>query len=122
MKFSDITELLKSKADDKFAIIDDFEVLSVLPEHWIEIASLLKNESKLDFNFLMCISSYDKGDDKTYGVAYNFYSMTHSHYLEIRIEVEDGFEIPSISSFWRAADWHEREAYDMIGQIRYINK
>ena len=41
----------------------------------------------------------DKGDDKTYGAAYNFYSTTLNHYLEVRIEVEDGQSIPSIVSF-----------------------
>jgi len=63
----------------------------------------------------MCISSYDKGDEKLYGVAYNLYSTKHQHYLEVRIEVEDGISIPSIVDLWRTANWHEREAYDMMG-------
>ena len=63
----------------------------------------------------MCISSYDKGNNKTYGAAYNFYSTNRQHYLEVRIEVEDGTSIPSVVNIWRSADWHEREAYDMMG-------
>ena len=65
----------------------------------------------------MCISSYDKGNGKDYGVAYNFFSTRNKHYLELRIEIEDGISIPSVVSLWKTADWHEREAYDMMGII-----
>ena len=63
----------------------------------------------------MCISAYDKGDDKTFGAAYNLYSTRLKHYLEVRIEIEDGNSIPSVASLWKTADWHEREAFDMMG-------
>ena len=63
----------------------------------------------------MCISSYDKGDEKSYGVAYNLFSTIINHYMEIRIEIEDGSFIPSVVSLWQTANWHEREAYDMMG-------
>ena len=33
----------------------------------------------------------------------------------MRVEVEDGISIPSVVFLWKAADWHEREAYDMMG-------
>ena len=82
---------------------------------WLDICQSLIDNSMLKFDYLMCISSYDKGDGKTYGVAYNFYSNKNKHYLEIRIEVEDSISIPSITSLWKTADWHEREAFDMMG-------
>ena len=63
----------------------------------------------------MCISSYDKGDKKIYGVAYNLFSTTKTHYLEVRVETEDGISIPSVADLWQTANWHEREAYDMMG-------
>ena len=117
MEFSKIKELLSTNFSDKFSFNEDVDIIFVHPSNWLEIATFLKNDKALDFNFLMCISGYDKGDGKTYGVAYNFYSISHSHYLEVRIEVEDGVKVPSISSLWSAADWHEREAYDMIGVV-----
>ena len=63
----------------------------------------------------MCITSYDLGDSKTFGLAYNFHSTKLNHYIEVRIEFSDGTEIKSVESLWRAADWHEREAFDMMG-------
>lgn len=67
----------------------------------------------------MCISSYDKGDNKYYGVAYNLFSTTNNHYLEVRVEAEEGISIPSVVSLWKTANWHEREAYDMMG-IQFV--
>ena len=115
MTFDDIVKLIESKAAGKSSIIEGKEALFVSTNNWIEVAILLKNESDLDFDYLMCISSYDKGDNKTYGVAYNLFATTKNHYLEVRVEVEDGISIPSVVSLWQTANWHEREAYDMMG-------
>ena len=115
MTFEEIVALLDTKASGKASVIEGKTVISVSPENWSEISSLLKNESKLNFDYLMCISAYDKGDSKVYGAAYNFYSTVKNHYLEVRVEVEDGTSIPSVVELWKAADWHEREAYDMMG-------
>ena len=115
MTFDEIVKFIQSKAADKTSIIEQKEAILVSPDNWIDVSILLKNESDLDFNYLMCISSYDKGDGKIYGVAYNLFSTTKNHYLEVRIEVDDGISIPSVVSLWQTANWHEREAYDMMG-------
>ena len=115
MIFDDSVKFLESKAAGKYSTIKGKEVILILPDNWIEVATLLKNESDFDFDYLMCISSYDKGDDKIFGVAYNLFSTTKNHYMEVRVEVEDGISIPSVASLWKTANWHEREAYDMMG-------
>ena len=115
MSFDDIVKFIESKSTGQFSRIEGGEALLISPDNWNEVSTLLKNESDLDFDYLMCISSYDKGDGKIYGVAYNLFSTTKNHYLEVRIEVEDGISIPSVDSLWKTANWHEREAYDMMG-------
>ena len=115
MSFDDIIKFIESKVAGKSFRIEGKEALIVSPDNWIEVSTFIKNESDLDFDYLMCISSYDKGDGKIYGVAYNLFSTTKNHYLEVRIETEDGKSIPSIVSLWQTANWHEREAYDMMG-------
>tara|TARA_B000000460_G_scaffold225548_1_gene179907 strand:- start:882 stop:1367 length:486 start_codon:yes stop_codon:yes gene_type:complete len=115
MTFEEIFAMLDTKASGKASVIEGKDVISVSPENWSEISSVLKNESKLNFDYLMCISAYDKGDSKVYGAAYNFYSTVNNHYLEVRVEAEDGTSIPSVVELWKTADWHEREAYDMMG-------
>ena len=115
MTFDDCVNFIELKAAGKASKIEGNEFLFVSPVNWIEIATLIKNESDLDFDYLMCISSYDKGDNKTYGVAYNLFSTTNNHYLEVRVEAADGISIPSVANLWKTANWHEREAYDMMG-------
>ena len=115
MTFEEIFAMLDAKTSGKASVIEGKDVISVSPENWSEISSVLKNESKLNFDYLMCISAYDKGDSKVYGAAYNFYSTVNNHYLEVRVEAEDGTSIPSVVELWKTADWHEREAYDMMG-------
>ena len=115
MKFEEIVALLDTKTSGKASVIEGKAIISVSPENWSEISFVLKNESKLNFDYLMCISAYDKGDNKVYGAAYNFYSTVNNHYLEVRVEAEDGISIPSVTGLWKTADWHEREAYDMMG-------
>ena len=115
MQFDGIVKYIQSIAAGKSSIIEQKEAILVSPDNWNEVSMLLKNESDLDFNYLMCISSYDKGDGKIYGVAYNLFSTTKNHYLEVRVEAEDGISIPSVVSLWKTANWHEREAYDMMG-------
>ena len=115
MSFDDIVKIIESKAVGQSSRIEGKEAVNVSPDNWVEISILLKNESDLDFDYLMCISSYDKGDGKIYGVAYNLFSTIKKHYLEVRVETEDGKSIPSVVSLWKTANWHEREAYDMRG-------
>ena len=115
MTFEKIVDFLDTKASGKALVVEGKMVILVSPENWSEISSILKNESKLKFDYLMCISAYDKGDNTVYGAAYNFYSTVNNHYLEVRVEAEDGTSIPSVVELWKTANWHEREAYDMMG-------
>ena len=94
MNFADIIKFIETKTAGKFSIIEEREVILVSPANWAEISTLLKNESELDFDYLMCISSYDKGDNKTYGVAYNFFSLKKQHYLEVRVALKMVLQFP----------------------------
>ena len=66
MSFDDILKFIESKAAGQYSRIEGKEAIIVSPDNWIEISTLLKNESQLNFDYLMCITSYDKGDNKIY--------------------------------------------------------
>lgn len=121
MEIISISKLLTDKFSESVEFLEDTDFIKVVDsKKWKDIALFIKDNNDLKFDYLMCISSYDCGDKKTYGVAYNFKSTTKNHYLEIRIEITDEESIPSVADLWGAADWHEREAYDMIG-IKFDN-
>ena len=104
---------LLKKYKEKVELLENNSIL-VDASDWKEISTFI---FKSRFDYLMCITSYDLEQDNKIGLAYNFYSTKSKEYLEIRIEFEATTKVFSIAEIWRAADWHEREAYDLMGVI-----
>jgi len=119
----EISEKLKSKFPDTIieikidGVVDPY--IKISPESIHDIALFLRDDADLRFDFLMCLSGVDYGKG-TLGVVYNIYSMTMKHKVNVKIEVpKDKAEVPTVSSVWQTANWHEREAYDLIG-IKFL--
>jgi len=110
-----------NKIFDSVSSIDGVELnpetnlIAVPSASLLAVADKFKNNINLEFDFLMCITALDNGDSKNFTIAYNFHSNKHNHSIEIRVSVADGEDVPSLSSIWKTADWHEREAFDMMG-------
>jgi NADH-quinone oxidoreductase subunit C len=53
-----------------------------------------------------------------FAVVYHFYSVSHKHRLRLAVPVEEtDAQVDSLSSLWPAANWLEREVWDMFGII-----
>ena len=117
MDFSQITNRIKAAHPDALLPVEDeARYLRLNPQGWPAAAQFLRDDPDLHFDFLQCLSGYDPGPGKDLGVAYNLFSLEKRHSLEIRIEApREGGSIPSVASVWRAADWHEREVFDLYG-------
>jgi NADH-quinone oxidoreductase subunit C len=87
-------------------------------ERIAEICAVAKKD--LGFDYLVDISSLDNyGEDPRWTVVYHLYGYGHHLSLRIKADVsEEKSELPTVTSVWRTADWHEREIYDMMG-IRF---
>jgi NADH-quinone oxidoreductase subunit C len=72
---------------------------------------------ELGFDFLLDISSVDNyGDDPRFTIVYELYGLAHHRHLRLKTSVsEEHPELPTLTTVWRTADWHEREIYDMMG-------
>ena len=88
------------------------------PERIAEVC--LHAKTVLGFDFLIDLSSVDNyGDDPRWTVVYELSGLGHGQHLRLKTSVsEERSELPTVSQVWRTADWHEREAYDMMG-IRF---
>jgi NADH-quinone oxidoreductase subunit C len=77
-------------------------------------------KEELGFDYLVDISSIDNyGDDPRFAVVYELYGYSHRCHLRFKTDVsEEKSELPSVTSIWKTANWHEREIYDMMG-IRF---
>jgi NADH-quinone oxidoreductase subunit C len=99
----------KAGSPDPFVLVD--------PEQVVAIGRFLRDTPELDFKSLMCLSGVDYGD--RLGVVYHLHSFTHRHRFCIKADLpREAAALPSVTSVWAAANWHEREAYDLLG-IRF---
>ena len=74
-------------------------------------------KKSLGFNMLLDITGIDNyGEDPRWTLVYELYQMEQKTHLRLKTSVsEEKSELPTISTVWRTADWHEREIYDMMG-------
>ena len=88
--------------------------IKVEPTNLVDIMLFLRDEEGLEFDYPSCLSGVDLGANL--GVVYNLYSMKRAHKITIKVEVpKEAPDVPSCELVWRSFDWHEREAYDLIG-------
>ena len=79
------------------------------------VSLFLRDEESLQFDNLSCLSGMDYDKDNL-AVVYHLYSYVHHHKLVVKVVVPKSNPIVNtVSDVWAAADWHEREAYDLVG-------
>ncbi|MFP4229331.1 MAG: NADH-quinone oxidoreductase subunit C [Salinivenus sp.] len=80
-----------------------------------EICRFLKEE--LDFEYFVDLGGIDNfTDEDRYEVFYNIVSTERQKRIRLKVRVdEDDMRVPSVTEVYRAANWNEREAYDMFG-------
>jgi NADH-quinone oxidoreductase subunit C len=82
-----------------------------------QVARHLKDAE--DFRYCVDITAVDWRDRQPrFDVVYHFYSFSKNDRLRVKCAVGDGEEVPSISEVFLAANWPERETFDMFG-IRF---
>lgn len=86
-------------------------------EQLIKICTELHQNPETYFDMLSCVTGIDNGaQSNTMEVVYNLYSIPFNTHLMLKVVLpRENPVIDSVTSIWRTADWHEREAYDMFG-------
>jgi NADH-quinone oxidoreductase subunit C len=123
-QFSQIVEIV-SKVASIVPEIDEKSTpnsIIVSPVDLLVVTTELHQNPKLYFDMLSCITGIDNGpEQRTMEVVYNFYSIPYHHHVMVKVLLlRDNPEIESLFSIWRAADWLEREVFDMYG-IKFLN-
>src|SRR5437899_2382108 len=137
MTAADIVAVLDQKApgrikEKKLDALDPYVIVE--PGHLIDICRLLRDEPRLRFEMLNCITGVDfletdakkapkAGFEPHLEVVYHLQSFVHKHRFVLKVMLprwKDNKpgelpEVPSLNSLWRTADWHEREVYDLGG-------
>ncbi len=60
-----------------------------------------------------------RGEEKRFAVVYHLLSVAHNHRVRLRAWCEPGEPpmLDSVEGIWKAADWYEREAFDLFGIV-----
>jgi len=141
MTSSEIVSLLEAEFPGKIKsknleALDPFVVVE--PGDFLNTCHFLREDSRLSFEFLNCISGVDylepdakkapkAGFEPHTEVVYHFSSFTYRHRFVVKIilprwkDNKPGQlpEVPSVTGLWATADWHEREVCDLSG-IKFI--
>jgi NADH-quinone oxidoreductase subunit C len=77
----------------------------------------LRDDPRIEMDFLSDICAVDFPESELrFEVVYNLYSLAHRHRIRIKTRLpEDELAVDSVVSVWKAADWFEREAFDLFG-------
>jgi len=104
--------VLDAKID---GVIDPF--IKIAPDRIRDVCVFLRDDEKLLFDVLMCLTGMDYTGGKL-GVVYHLHSMKWGHKIVLKTEVSAADpRVASVESIWKTANWHEREAFDLIGIV-----
>ena len=115
-------EELARRVGDRFpdALMARDEVtVTVAREDLLEAVRWLRDEPDLSFRSLNDVSCTDwPGRDPRIWMAYHLYSFEQGHRIRVKAGLPEGdLRIDSVTPMFPAANWHEREVYDLFGVV-----
>jgi NADH-quinone oxidoreductase subunit C len=116
---SDIIELLQQNhASSVVSAVADgpYPHAVVEAEGLMTVAAFLKTQPRLRFDLLRCISAIDWPAKNSIELAYDLISTSLGHAFAVKVVLDRADpRVKSVSTVWPAAEWHEREAFDLMG-------
>ena len=96
-------------------------------QHWVElkaeklveVCTWLRDDPAMNFDYLIDATAVHWPErDLAFEMVYHLCSYARNDVLRIKVALADGQAVPTLSGLWKAADWNERETFDMFG-IRF---
>lgn len=85
-------------------------------ERLLEVSRVLATDPAFGLAYLSFVSAIDRPQSGQFEVLYHLYSHASHEELLIKIRVpRENATVPSVTSIWGGANWHERETYDLFG-------
>ena len=115
-------DLLKEKFPEAVRGVEEFRgetTVTIDKGQLRAVLKFLKESETLLYDLLVDVAGVDSGSGSPrFLVAYLLHSTKFNNRLRIKIRVAEGAALDTVSDIWKAADWLEREVYDMFG-IRF---
>ena len=125
-KFGEIwknqVEQLKQKFSDKIEEVrmpvdypTDIPIVYVKKEAIVEVVSFVKTAPGFEYGFLSDITATDEEVDPRFEIVYNLFSHSKKNRIRFKVRTTEDQPVPTLVGVWDAANWAEREVYDMFG-------
>ncbi len=84
-----------------------------------KVAHMLHEDARFYFDMLSCLTAVDNGVEAgTIDLIYHLYSIPFDISLGLMTTVSrEAPSVQSVADIWRTANWHEREAFDLVGVV-----
>lgn len=119
MEATQIYEALKSKFADSVEAVEDTvksPFITVAAPALCDVMRHLRDDPAMRFDTLLLVSGVDYPDH--IASVYHLTSVVLKHHIAVKVMLpRDNPEVDSLAGLWPAADWHERETYDMMGIV-----
>lgn len=97
-------------------VLDPF--LMVEPQAIVEACCFLRDEPELKFEILSDLTVVDFPKEEKLQVVYHLYSYTFRHPIVLKVDLpREEPRISTLEGLWKAANWFEREAFDLFGVV-----
>lgn len=91
-------------------------IFTVKRDHIIPFMAFLRDDERTRFTQLVDLCGVDYPDEaERFEVVYNLLSMHHNTRVRVKVRAADDVPVPSVVDVFSAANWFEREAYDLMG-------
>ena len=99
---------------------DGFTEITTDRSHVVGVLRTLRDGPELDCNLLLDVCGVDYPENaQRFEVVYHLVSLDKGHRIRVRVPVdEEDPRVPTACGIWKAANWFEREAWDLLG-IRF---
>lgn len=91
-------------------------IVRVAGDDLLAVLEWLRDHAATGFDYLSSLTPVDWTErEPRFDVVYNLYSIANNLRLTVKTGCADGEGVASVVDLWPAADWHEREAFDLYG-------
>ncbi len=119
-----VQERIQSILSDKVIAANslrDYLTIEIAPEDLLEIASVLRDDPELRFNYFGDVTAVHwPGEARELEVVYHLRSIPANRRIRVKTRIAADESLESMTQVWPGADWPEREVYDLMG-VNFVN-
>jgi NADH-quinone oxidoreductase subunit C len=110
-----IASSLGEAVEDRAIAYDELTVV-VRREDIVRAVTFLRDDPQCRFVCFIDLCGADyPARERRFDVVYHFLAPHHNRRIRLKLETDEATPVPSLSGVFPAANWYEREAYDLYG-------